>query len=402
MSKILEEKKNDLITRAEELVKASETRELTPDEAQELAEIRDDVKKIKEALGLEDDMREILEEEAQAKNDNVPTEEDEKMGDRACENEKREMEQRAMDDALAFESYIRGTVNERDTNLTKGDNGAVIPATIANKIIRKVYDICPVLEKSSKYNVKGTLTIPYYDDASPEDHITVAYATEFSALASHVGEFKSTVSLTGFLAGALVKVSRSLINNAQFNIVDHVIDIMAVDIARFIEKELLVGTPASGGTPAKVVGLSALTNSLTAQSASAITADEIVKLHDKVKDVFQSGAMWVMSPATRTALRLLKDEMGRYLLQDDISAPFGATLLGKPVYVSDNMPEIATGNTVIYYGDFKGLATKFNEEINIQVLRERFADEHADGVIGFFEFDATVENQQMLAKLVMA
>ena len=112
--------------------------------------------------------------------------------------------------------------------------------------------------------------------------------------------------------------------------------------------------------------------------------------------------MWVMSPATRTALRLLKDEMGRYLLQDDISAPFGATLLGKPVYVSDNMPEIATGNTVIYYGDFKGLATKFNEEINIQVLRERFADEHADGVIGFFEFDATVENQQMLAKLVMA
>ena len=404
MSKILEEKKNDLITRAEELVKASETRELTPDEAEELAEIRDDVKKIKEALGLEEDMREILEDEAKAKDDNTPTEEDEKMGDRACgaEKEKRELEQRELNDRLAFEAYIRGTVNERDTNLTKGDNGAVIPATIANKIIRKVYDICPVLEKSSKYNVKGTLTIPYYDDASPEDHITVAYATEFSALASHVGEFKSTVSLTGFLAGALVKVSRSLINNAQFNIVDHVIDIMSVDIARFIEKELLIGSPASGATPAKVVGLSALTNSLTAQSASAITADEIVKLHDKVKDVFQSGAMWVMSPATRTALRLLKDEMGRYLLQDDISAPFGATLLGKPVYVSDNMPEIATGNTVIYYGDFKGLATKFNEEINIQVLRERFADEHADGVIGFFEFDSTVENQQMLAKLVMA
>lgn len=400
MSKILEEKKNDLITRAEELVKIAETRELTEDEAMELAEIRDDVKKIKEALGLEDDMREMLEEEAQEKKDNVPTEEvKEEMNE-----EKRELEQRAIEqrDRDAFEAYIRGTVNERDTNLTKGDNGAVIPATIANKIIRKVYDICPILEKSSKYNVKGTLTIPYYDDASPEDHITVAYATEFSALASHVGEFKSTVTLTGFLAGALVKVSRSLINNSQFNIVDHVIDIMAVDIARFIEKELLIGTPASGGTPAKVLGLSTLTNSLTAQSASAITADEVVKLHDKIKDVYQNNAMWIMSPTTRTALRLLKDEMGRYLLQDDISSPFGATILGKPVYVSDNMPEIATGNTVIYYGDCSGLATKFSENINIQVLRERFADEHADGVIGFFEFDATVENQQKMAKLVMA
>ena len=49
MSKILEEKKNDLITRAEEILNTAETekRELTEDEAMELAEIRDDVKKIK-------------------------------------------------------------------------------------------------------------------------------------------------------------------------------------------------------------------------------------------------------------------------------------------------------------------------------------------------------------------
>lgn len=400
MSKVLIEKKNDLITRAEELVKESETRELTPDEAQELAEIRDDVKKIKEALGLEDEMREILEEEAQAKNDNVPKEEENMNTERACEEEKRSLEQRALDEEKAFENYVRGFVTrDTETDLTKSDNGAVIPATIANKIIKKVYDICPILERSSKYNVKGTLTIPYYDEASPADHITVAYADEFSALTSHVGKFTSTVSLTGFLAGALVKVSRSLINNSQFNIVDHVIDLMADHIARFIEKELLIGTTSPS---AKVTGMSTLTNAVTAASTSAITADEIVKLHDAVKDRYQSDAIWIMSPSTRTALRLLKDEMGRYLLQDDISAPFGVSLLGKTVYVSDNMPNIAAGNAVVYYGDFKGLATKFSENINIQVLRERFADEHADGVIGWFEFDSKVEDQQKLAKLVMA
>ena len=395
MSKILEEKKNDLITRAEELVKIAETRELTEDEAMELAEIRDDVKKIKEALGLEDDMREMLEEEAQEKKDNVPTEEaKEEMNE-----EKRELDQKAIEqrDRDAFEAYIRGRLNERnESDLTKGDNGAVIPQTIADKIIKKVYDICPILEKSSKYNAKGTLTIPYYDEASPNDSITVAYATEFSALTSHVGTFTSNVTLTGFLAGALVKISRSLINNSQFNIVDKVIDLMAEHIARFIEGELL------NGTQNKVAGLSTLTNAVTAQSASAITADEVVKLHDAIKDRYQSDAMFIMSPTTRTALRLLKDEMGRYLLQDDISAPFGKTLLGKPVYVSDNMPDIATGKAVIYYGDFKGLATKFNENINIQVLREKYADEHCDGVIGWFEFDSKIENQQMIAKLVMA
>ena len=384
MSKMLEEKKNDLITRAEEVLNLAkaEQRELTDAEAQELAEIKDDVRRIKETLGLEDDFREMA--EAEEKPDAEPKEE-EKVN---------EQEQRAINEEQAFEAYIRSQFNERANNLTKGDNGAVIPATIANKIIKKVYDICPVLEKSSKYNIKGTLTIPYYDEGTT--HITVDYQTEFSAMASNVGQFTSTISLTGYLAGALVKVSRSLINNAQFDIVSHVIDLMAVSIARFIEKELL------NGTNNKVAGLSGLTNSLTAGSASAITADEVVKLHDKVKDVYQQDAMWVMSPATRTALRLLKDEMGRYLLQDDISAPFGATLLGKPVYVSDNMPEIATGNTVIYYGDFKGLATKFSEDINVQVLREKYADEHADGVIGWFEFDAKVEDQQKIAKLVMA
>lgn len=389
MSKLLEEKKNDLITRAEEVLNTAkaEKRELTEAEAAELAEIKADVERIKQTLMLDDDFAKILQEEKPA-----PVEEKK-------EEETVTEEQRELADRIAFENYIRGELMHRNdpvvpTNMTKGDNGAVIPATIADKIIKRVYDISPVLERSSKYNVKGTLTIPYYDESTKA--ITVAYQTEFSALTSETGKFVSNVTLTGFLAGALVKVSRSLINNSQFNIVDHVIDLMADHIARFIEHELLIGTDQ------KVAGMSALTNSVTAASASAITADEVIKLHDKVKDRYQQNAIWIMSPATRTALRLLKDEMGRYLLQDDISSPFGTSLLGKPVYVSDNMPEIATKNAVIYYGDFKGLATKFSENINIQVLRERYADEHADGVIGWFEFDATVEDQQKLAKLVMA
>ena len=395
MSKVLEEKKNELITRAEDVLETAkkEERELTEDEAMELAEIRDDVKKIKEKLQIEDEMREML--DAEKKVDPEPKEEEKKV-----ETERECKEKRARAEEMAFEEYIRGVViNRRDgdpepTNMTKTDNGAVIPETIANKIIRKVYDICPVLEKSSKYNVKGALTIPYYDESTQA--ITVDYQEEFTAITSQVGKFTQQIKLTGFLAGALSKVSRSLINNSQFNIVEHVVNLMAEHIARFIEHELLVGTAD------KVDGLSKLTNSLTAESASAITADEIIKLHDKVKDRYQGNAMWIMSPQTRTALRLLKDGMGRYMLQDDVSLPFGTSLLGKPVYVSDNMPEIATGNTVIYYGDFTGLATKFSEEINIEVLREKYADEHAVGVIGWFEFDSKVEDNQKLAKLVMA
>ena len=395
--KAKEEKRNDLITRAEAVVNTAkaEKRELTDDEMQELAEIRDDVRKIKEFLKLDDDFREV--QDAEKKADPEPKEDvnvDVKTEDRECK-EKRAIEEQ---ERQAFEAFIRNTVmNTRDgdpVNLTMEDNGAVVPQTIADKIIRKVYDICPILEKSSKYNVKGTLTIPYYDES--ESAINVGYQDEFVQITSSVGQFTSNVTLTGYLAGALAKVSRSLIHNSKFNIVDHVVDIMAEHIARFIEHELLIGT--SG----KVTGLSTLTNVVTAESATALTADDVIKLHDSIKDRFQKDAFFIMSTQTRTALRLLKDSMGRYMLQDDISLPFGTSLLGKPVYVSDNMPEIGAGAGVIYYGDYKGLATKFAENINIQILRERYADEHADGVIGWFEFDSKVENEQMMAVLKMA
>ncbi|MBP5423730.1 MAG: phage major capsid protein [Paludibacteraceae bacterium] len=380
--KELNEKKNDLIAKAEEILGNAkmETRELTEAEAEELAEIRDNVRRIVASLKLDDDFKEM-----EVKEEETPTEEETEVEEtRAVE----EMERRA------FEAYLRGEVNQREGELTPAvtSGGAVIPTTIVNYIIKKVYDICPVLDRSQKFNVKGKLEVPYYPYDSA--NITVAYKSEFSALSSSSGKF-DTVELGGFLAGAMTKISRSLINNAQFDIVGFVVDEMAYQIARFIEGELL------NGTEDKVEGLSGLTNGITTASSSAITADEIIALHDKIKDQFQSNAFWIMSPATRTAIRQLKSQTGYYLLNDDISSPFGASLLGKPVYVSDNMNDIEAGKVAIYYGDMKGLATKFSEEINIEVLRERFADEHCIACIGWLEFDSKVIDEQQIAKLTI-
>ncbi len=384
--KELVEKRNDLMTRAEEVLNSAKTekRELTDAEAQELAEIRDDIRRIKETLKMDDDFREMKEMEKKLEGEEPKEEETEvKVEERSIE----EMEKKA------FEDYLRGRINERSGELTPTEGGVLIPTTIVNHIIRKVYDVCPILERSQKFNVKGNLVLPFYPANS--NKINVGYQSEFVQMQSSTGSFDS-VNLGGFLAGALTKVSRSLINNAQIDIVGFVVDQMAYDIARFIEHELLIGTSGS------VEGLSTLSNSLTAGSATAITADDVIKLQGKVKDEFQNNAIWIMSPATRDALRTLKSQVGIYLLQDDFTAPFGRTMLGKPVYVSDNMPDIATGEKVIYYGDMHGLATKFSEDINIQVLRERYADEHAVGVIGWFEFDAKVCDEQQIAVLTMA
>lgn len=381
------ERQNDLITRAEEILDSAkaEERELSDDEIAEITSAKEEVRRIKETLNLENEVRAMEKTEFQ----------EEKM-----EENKRSIEEMERD---AFEAYIRGNINERagDVNLTFEDNGAVIPKTIVNYIIRKVYDICPVLERSQKFNTKGTLAVPFYPADS--NNITVAYQEEFVDMESTSGKF-SSVNLTGYLAGALTKISRSLVNNTDIDIVGIVTDEMAQAIARFIEHELLVGHPAGADPdtdPAKVLGLSTLNNKITLASSSAITADDLVKLQGKVKDRFQRDAIWIMSPATREAIRLLKDHMEHYMLNPDFTQGFGYMLLGKPVYVSDNMPDIGAGEAVIYYGDMKGLATKFNENINLQILRERYAPQHALGLVGWFEFDSKVIDEQQIAKLVM-
>ena len=63
----------------------------------------------------------------------------------------------------AFECYVRGIAPELETreavNMTVGDNGAVIPTSIANKIIGMVKEISPLYQRATHYNVGGNLTI---------------------------------------------------------------------------------------------------------------------------------------------------------------------------------------------------------------------------------------------------
>jgi HK97 family phage major capsid protein len=305
--------------------------------------------------------------------------------------EERSLEEREYD---TFDAYIRGQLETRDNpvNMTKGANGAVIPTSIAQKIIEKVIDICPIYHDADRYDVNGTLTIPYYDETTQGD-IEMVYADEFTDGLSTSGKFAS-ISLTGFLGRAICDVSKSLINNSQFDVVNFVINRMAKSIAKFLEKELL------NGTSQKIEGLSGIAAGMkkTLASKDAITADELIDIQEMIPDVYQADAYWIMNKSTRTAIRKLKDGQNNYLLNKDANSRWGYTLFGKDVYTSANVNALGTNSkTVLYYGDMKGLAVKVSEDISIDVLREVKARQHVVEVLGFAEVDAKVQNAEMLA-----
>lgn len=297
-------------------------------------------------------------------------------------------------DIKAFANIIRSVNNA--TQMTKGDNGAVIPTSIVKKIIDKVVEISPIYARATRYVAKGTLVIPKVDTTA--DDVTVDYATEFSELVEHSNKFAS-VTLTGFLAGSLVKVSKSLLNNSDFNLTEYVVNRMAEKYASFIEKEGI------NGTTNKISGIvgsyDATGMKVTLANKSSVSADELIDIQEKIPDVYQGNACWIMNRATRKAIRKLKDGQNNYLLNQIFGKAWDYELLGKPVFCSENVTALGTASRpVIIYGDISGLAIKEAETMDIQVLLEKFATQHAIGVCGYCELDAKVENTQKIAVAV--
>jgi len=299
----------------------------------------------------------------------------------------------------AFADYVRtsaGAISQHrdnDYNMIQGNNGAVVPKTIAQEIITKVREICPIFEKATKYNIKGTLEVPYYP-ASSSHVVAAAYANEMDELTASSGDF-NTVEMTGFLAGALSKISKKLINNTDIDVVPFIVNQMAEAFKNFYENELI------NGTANKATGmLAGITQLVTAGALNYITADELISVQMSIPTAYQANACWLMAPATLQLIRKLKDGENRYLLNPDFRNEFGWTLLGKPVYISDNMPGLGTANNkAIVYGDLSGLGCKVVENLEIQVLLERFATQHAVGIVGWTEFDAKVVNAQKIAAI---
>ena len=379
--KAMIEKRNKLIADMQELINKANTEEraFDNDELAKFEQMKAEIKSLDATIKASEEMRAL-----------------EAAGSKPAVNELKKDTVEQLE-YRTFDNYLRGKLETRDdpaedTKMTKGDNGAVIPTTIIRKIIDKVYEIAPIYAMATRYNMGGTITIPYYDDS--ESDITMAYAEEFVELESSAGKIKN-ISLSGFLAGVLTLVSKSLLNNSNFDLVGFVINKMAENIAKWVEKELL------DGTQDKIEGLSTLTAGVTADSATAIKTDELIDLQEEIPDVYQGNAVWIMSKKTRTAIRKLKDGNGEYLLNRDLNARWGYTLLGKEVYVSKNMPDMASGTRAIIYGDLSGLAVKVTENWEINILREKFATQHALGVYAYLEMDSKIENAQKLTALVM-
>jgi HK97 family phage major capsid protein len=382
VQKALVEQRNDLVTEMETIVAKAkeETRAFSDEESSRFETIKADITRIDKTLKAEEESRSFAP-VVTVKTAETPEEK------RALEIQKEER---------AFVDFIRGNSEARAT-LSAGQQGVVIPVSIANRIIDTVKNMSPILAKATTWNVSGDLILPSYDYTS---HLPAGYYTELATMTAQAANFGS-IKLGNTIVTALGIISKSLINRTDLDVVPFIVNEIAKALALFLEKELLNNANSSVGSGAtKLGGLANASISLVGATTMVIDSAELVKLQLKIPQVYQPNCNWIMNPDTLGYIQSLKASTGQFLMGNNLSENGLYTLLGKEVFVSDQMPVMGVGANQIFYGDLSGLNVKMTQGIQIQVLNERFADQYAIGVVAATEVDSAIIEPQKISKYV--
>lgn len=383
ITKALTEQRNDLVTEMEGIVNTAkaETRAFSDEESSRFEAIKTEIAKIDKTLKAEEEARSF----GTALTVKVPQTEEQRA------KEKIEKEERA------FVDLVRNIASEERATLSAGSQGVIIPQTIANRIIDTVKNMSPILSKATIWDVSGDLIIPSYDYTQ---HVPAGYYTELATMAGQAANFGS-IKLSNTIVASLALISKSLINRTDVDIVPFVVNEVAKAMAYFLEKELLNNANSSVGSGAtKLGGLANASLSLNGATTMVIDSAELVSLQLKVPQVYQPNCAWIMHPNTLGYIQSLKSTTGKFLMGNTLSEGGLFTLLGKPVYVSDQMPVMGVGAKEIFYGDLSGLHVKMTQGLQMQVLNERFADQYAIGVVAAVECDAAIVEPQKVAVYV--
>lgn len=108
-------------------------------------------------------------------------------------------------------------------------------------------------------------------------------------------------------------------------------------------------------------------------STSVSPADVLVDLVGQLKAQYRTGAVWLMNRTTAALVRKLKDADGRHVWVDSLLLGQPSVLLGYPVEISEDMPDVAAGSLSIVFGNFKRAFTIIQKP-GVKFLTDPYTD----------------------------
>jgi HK97 family phage major capsid protein len=174
------------------------------------------------------------------------------------------------------------------------------------------------------------------------------------------------------------------------------------------EKSFMTGTGAQqplGLFTASADGIPTSRDVLTA-GATAIVADDLINVLYSLKPQYQQTARWGFNRTVVQVIRKVKDTNGQYVWaagaigQASLAAGQPDTILGKPYFMSEYVPNTVTANLYTgICGDFSFYWIADALDVTVQRLVELYAETNQVGFIGRKETDGMPVLAEAFARL---
>lgn len=256
----------------------------------------------------------------------------------------KEFNDHAVEKGLVEKAQAVGTVGTGTTG------GVLVPTIIRQDIIKRLFYVSPMRNIATVIdNCPADFTLPS-ENALP----TTYWVAEGAAITESASTMDPNKLVPQKHAG-LDSFTREVIADAATN----------PSIQKFVEDRFVLALAlqeneafVNGDGAGKPFGFrsSAITPGSVSQAGATLAYTDTTKLKYSLGTAYRKQAVYVTSSNGVLALENLRDTQGRPIFREGLAEDAPATLLGRPLYVVDEIPSnlgAGTNATEIWYGYFK-------------------------------------------------
>ncbi len=286
----------------------------------------------------------------------------------------------------AFGAYLRNgdddglrgleTESKALSSAVAGDGGYLVDPQTSESVRSVLHSTASLRQVANVVRVEATS----YDVLIDTTDVGAGWSSETGAQAETGTPQLDRIVIPLHELSALPKASQRLLDDAAFDIESWLAGRIADKFARAEAAAFVIGDGAD--KPTGFLTHPTVDDTIwewgnlgyvpTGAAGAFQDADPLVELVYALGAQYRAGASFVMNSKTAGTVRKMKDGDGRFLWSDGLAAGEPARLLGYPVLIAEDMPDIAADSFAVAFGDF-GQGYTIAERPDLRILRDPFS-----------------------------
>ena len=269
---------------------------------------------------------------------------------------------------------------------------AVIPVETANMIFEKMKKVAPMLSQITLLRVAGNIKF-----AIEGTRNLAAIHTENEAI-TPAADTLTYVTLAGYEYAKVIRISKTVATMAIDAFETWLVNMLAEDIARAIEDDIINGTDSNEprGIEKAYASWTPGTNAISVASGS-LGFSSIMDLIALLPNGYMSNAKFLCnSRMFYGTLAKIRDAEGMPIYVRDMEAGVGFRIMGFPVILSDYV-----ANNTAYFGDFTKVIGNLSQDITVESSTQSGFLANAIDFRGTAIFDCDIAVPEAFRKLII-